>query len=120
MNIAHPDIVVRHIKTKNKTRKITTYRSEDCDLKIKHKKINSFIKFIGLLGYKIKGKYDEVTPKDMQKIFQDVLNRIEKDYADKDKIKIEEISKYYMNSVIKKYLNIDTSNYIKLNFVNNN
>lgn len=44
MNIAHPDVVVRHIKTKNKTRKITTYRSEDCDLKIKHKKINSFIK----------------------------------------------------------------------------
>ena len=36
------------------------------------------------------------------------------------KIKIEEISKYYMNSVIKKYLNIDSSNYIKLNLVNNN
>ena len=33
-------------------------------------------------------KYSE---KDMQKIFQDVLNRIEKDYAEKDKIKIEEI-----------------------------
>ena len=44
MNIAHPDIVVRHIKTKNKTRKIITYRSEDCDLKIKHKKINCFIR----------------------------------------------------------------------------
>ena len=36
------------------------------------------------------------------------------------KVKIEEISKYYMNSVIKKYLNIDSSNYIKINFVNNN
>ena len=36
------------------------------------------------------------------------------------KIKIEEISKYYMNGVIKKYLNIDTSDYIKLNLVNNN
>ena len=31
-------------------------------------------------------KYSE---KDMQKIFQDVLSRIEKEYADKDKIKIE-------------------------------
>ncbi len=44
MNITHPDIVVRHIKTKNKTRKIITYRSDDCDLRIKHKRINSFLK----------------------------------------------------------------------------
>lgn len=36
------------------------------------------------------------------------------------RVKIEEISKYYMNSVIKKYLNIDSSNYIKINLVNNN
>ena len=36
------------------------------------------------------------------------------------KVKIEEISKYYLNSVIKKYLNIDSNNYIKLNLVNNN
>lgn len=36
------------------------------------------------------------------------------------KVKIEELSKYYMNSVIKKYLNVDTGNYIKLNLVNNN
>jgi len=36
------------------------------------------------------------------------------------RVKIEEISKYYMNRVIKKYLNIDSSSYIKLNFVNNN
>jgi len=43
MNIGHPDIVIRHIKTKNKIRKITTYRSEDCDLKQKHRKINSFL-----------------------------------------------------------------------------
>ena len=33
---------------------------------------------------------------------------------------IEELTKYYMNSVIKKYLNVDSSNYIKINFVNNN
>lgn len=44
MNIAHPDIVVRHIKTKNKIRKLTAYRSDDCDLKIKHRKINEFLK----------------------------------------------------------------------------
>lgn len=43
MNITHPDIVVRHIKTKNKVRKIITYRSEDCELKQKHRKINSFL-----------------------------------------------------------------------------
>lgn len=35
-------------------------------------------------------------------------------------IKIEELTKYYLNDTIKKYLNIDTSDYIKLNLVNNN
>lgn len=44
MNASHPDIVVRHIKTKNKIRKITTYRSDNCDLRIRHEKINDFIK----------------------------------------------------------------------------
>ena len=42
--------------------------------------------------------------KDMQKIFQDVLNRIEKEYADKDKIKIEEIQDLIETSLkAKKY-----------------
>ena len=46
-------------------------------------------------------KYSE---KDMQKIFQDVLNRIEKEYADKDKIKIEEIQDFIETSLkAKKY-----------------
>ncbi len=40
-------------------------------------------------------EYDEEAPKysekDMQKVFHDVLKRIKKEYADKDKIKIEEI-----------------------------
>ena len=36
------------------------------------------------------------------------------------KVKIEELSKYHLKSTIKKYLNIDTSNYIKVNLVNNN
>lgn len=35
-------------------------------------------------------------------------------------IKIEELTKYYMNDTIKKYLNLDTNDYIKLNLVNNN
>ena len=46
-------------------------------------------------------KYSE---KDMQKIFQDVLSRIEKEYADKDKIKIEEIQDLIETSLkAKKY-----------------
>lgn len=44
MNINHPDIVIRHIKTKNKVRKITTYRTDDCELKKQHRAINSFLK----------------------------------------------------------------------------
>ena len=36
------------------------------------------------------------------------------------KVKVEEISNYYMNSVIKNYLNIDSNNYLKINLVNNN
>lgn len=43
MNIQHPDIVVRHIKTKNKIRKIVAYHSDDCDLRIYHQKINVFL-----------------------------------------------------------------------------
>ena len=46
-------------------------------------------------------KYSE---KDMQKVFQDVLARIEKEYADKDKIKIEEIQDLIETSLkAKKY-----------------
>ena len=37
------------------------------------------------------GEAPKYTEKDMQKVFHDVLKRIEKEYADKDKIKIEEI-----------------------------
>lgn len=68
MNINNPDIVVRHIKTKNKTRKIITYRSEDCELKTKHRRINTFLKerFIPSIftkGY-VKGRsiYDNALP----------------------------------------------------------
>lgn len=46
-------------------------------------------------------KYSE---KDMQKVFHDVLNSIEKEYADKDKIKIEEIQDLIEQSLkAKKY-----------------
>lgn len=37
------DIVARYIKTKSKTRKIVSYRSDDCELRIYHQKIASFI-----------------------------------------------------------------------------
>jgi len=43
MNIQHPDITIRYIKTKNKMRKITAYRSLDCNLRINHQKIYEFI-----------------------------------------------------------------------------
>lgn len=43
MNVQHPDIKIRYIRTKNKTRKLVTYRSDDCALRIKHEKINEFI-----------------------------------------------------------------------------
>ena len=35
------------------------------------------------------------------------------------RIKVEELSRDYLNNTIKKYLNIDTNDYIKVNFVNN-
>lgn len=47
-------------------------------------------------------------------------NRLSDNISYMTKVKIEEISNYYMNSVIKKYLNVDSSDYIKLNLVNNN
>lgn len=36
------------------------------------------------------------------------------------KLKIDEITKYNINSVVKKYLNLDTNDYIKTKLVNNN
>lgn len=44
MNDQHPDLVVFYIQTKKKVRKITAYRSDDCDLRLFHNKINSFLK----------------------------------------------------------------------------
>lgn len=35
-------------------------------------------------------------------------------------VKIEEMTRFYINKTLKKYLNIDTNDYIKLNLVNNN
>ena len=45
------------------------------------------------------GGEPKYTEKDMQKVFHDVLKRIEKEYADKDKIKIEEIQDLIENSL---------------------
>jgi len=44
MNMQNPDIKIRYIKTKNKTRRITTYVSNDCNLRLAHTKINNFLK----------------------------------------------------------------------------
>ncbi|WP_316630400.1 reverse transcriptase domain-containing protein [uncultured Ruminococcus sp.] len=43
MNDKYQDIVIRHIKTKHKIRKIVSYRSDDCDLKAYHQRLNQFI-----------------------------------------------------------------------------
>ena len=43
MNVQHPDIKIRYIRTKNKTRKLVTYSSDDCELRVRHKRINDFI-----------------------------------------------------------------------------
>lgn len=43
MTSQHPDLVIRHIQTKNKVRKIVTYRSDDCALRVQHKIINAFL-----------------------------------------------------------------------------
>lgn len=37
------DVVIRYIRTKNKTRKLATYRADDCALRIQHEKINRFL-----------------------------------------------------------------------------
>ena len=44
MNVQNPDIKIRYIKTKNKTRRITTYVSDDCNLRLSHSRINDFLK----------------------------------------------------------------------------
>ena len=50
------------------------------------------------------GEPPKYTEKDMQKVFHDVLERIEKEYKDKDKIKIEEIQDLIETSLkAKKY-----------------
>ncbi len=37
------EIVIRYIRTKNKLRKIVSYKNDDCKLKLYHKKINKFL-----------------------------------------------------------------------------
>lgn len=43
MTVQHPDVVVSYIKTKNKIRKIVSYRSMDCELRQAHERINGFL-----------------------------------------------------------------------------
>ncbi len=59
-------------------------------------------------------------------IFFDVLifNFFAKRFSDNIvsiiKTKVDEISRYYLNDTLKKYLNLDVNDYIKVNLVNNN
>ena len=43
MNIQHPDLIIRHIKTKNKIRKIISYRDGECELRKKHELYQRFL-----------------------------------------------------------------------------
>ena len=117
MNIKHPDIVVRHIKTKNKVRKIITYRSEDCELKQKHRKINSFLKsrFIPSVfskGY-VKGRsiYDNALAHmyneyfimlDIKDFFPHICHKqlSEKIFHEINLVKADQISKKECNDII--------------------
>lgn len=40
-------------------------------------KINNFIRFVGLLGYKVKGKFDKITPKAMQDLLDQLKDKEE-------------------------------------------
>lgn len=117
MNIKHPDIVVRHIKTKNKVRKIITYRSEDCELKQKHRKINSFLqsRFIPSVfskGY-VKGRsiYDNALAHmyndyfimlDIKDFFPHICHKqlSEKIFHEINLVKVDQISKKECNDII--------------------
>lgn len=117
MNIKHPDIVVRHIKTKNKVRKIISYRSEDCELKQKHRKINSFLqsRFIPSVfskGY-VKGRsiYDNALAHmyndyfimlDIKDFFPHICHKqlSEKIFHEINLVKVDQISKKECNDII--------------------
>lgn len=117
MNIGHPDIVVRHIKTKNKIRKIITYRSDDCELKQKHQKINSFLqsRFIPSVfskGY-VKGRsiYDNALSHmyndyfimlDIKDFFPHICHKqlSEKIFYELNLVKSDQISKKECNDII--------------------
>lgn len=43
MNSMNPDVKVSYIKTKNKLRKIVSYRSDDCALRGYHQQVNAFL-----------------------------------------------------------------------------
>ena len=43
MTYQHPDVVIKYITTKNKVRKLATYKSDTCALKARHEEINRFI-----------------------------------------------------------------------------
>lgn len=52
-------------------------------------------------------------------LFNIFIENLGKNISYSAKVKIEELTKYHLNGTIKKYLNVDTSDYIKVNLVNN-
>lgn len=52
-------------------------------------------------------------------LFDIFIADLSKNISYSAKVKIEELTKYHLNGTIKKYLNVDTSDYIKVNLVNN-
>lgn len=74
MNVQHPDVKIRYIRTKNKTRKLVTYRSDDCELRIKHEKINEFIETRFIPSIFTKGYVKK------RSIYQNALAHLYNDY----------------------------------------
>ena len=53
-------------------------------------------------------------------MFININDSLNKNITYLAEVKIEEMTRYYINKTLKKYLNIDTNDYINLNLVNNN
>lgn len=117
MNENNPDIVIRHIKTKNKVRKIYTYCSDDCKLKKQHIIINDFLndRFVPSIfskGY-IKGRsiFDNALPHmyndyfimlDIKDFFPHICHKqlSEKLYREMNLINDNQISKKECNYIV--------------------
>ena len=53
-------------------------------------------------------------------MFLNINDSLNKNITYLAEVKIEEMTRFYVNKTLKKYLNTDTNDYINLNLVNNN